>query len=97
MAVALRRHENKGIKDSVGTMAVKKQERRIEKYLDIDRSIETIGLRTRSGLRAGLPYSNKNLSSSSHKAFELAACRYHVVDLHHIPAELTVNCPWAYN
>ena len=40
-------------------MAVKKQERRIEKYLDIDRSIETIGLRTRSGLRAGLPYSNK--------------------------------------
>jgi len=50
MAVALRRHENKGIKDSVGTMAIKKQERRIEKYLDIDRSIETIGLRTRSGL-----------------------------------------------
>jgi len=40
-------------------MAVKKQERRIKKYLDIDRSIETIGLRTRSGLRVGLPYSNK--------------------------------------
>ena len=58
MAVALRRHENKGIKDSVSTMAVKREEQTMRKYHSIDRSIETIGLRTRSGLRAGLPYSN---------------------------------------
>jgi len=90
-AAALRRHENKGIKDSVSTMAVKREEQTMRKYHSIDRSIETIGLRTRSGLRAGLPYSNISLYvllqiSGNHEIGLINFCQFWYSEA--IPVEL---------